>query len=118
MNTHAADGTSNYPVEEKWVELISMWVAPTARAEASRGNLSTQWPPGAACRDRSTYLMVRSDNTPAWRADERAGFVGKGVQKVGRLMSLRNTGWNSTPDVTALDPAAVGVGTPGPEVAR
>ena len=78
MNTHAADGTSNYPVEEKWVELISMWVAPTARGRGVARQLIDAVATWAAGQDRSTYLMVRSDNTPARRAHERAGFVGKG----------------------------------------
>jgi ribosomal protein S18 acetylase RimI-like enzyme len=33
----------------------------------------------AAGQDRSTYLMVRSDNTRARKAYERAGFVDRGV---------------------------------------
>ena len=70
---------SGYPVEEKWVELISMWVAPSARGRGVAQQLIdavTKW---AADQGRSTFLMVLRDNAPARRAYERAGFVDKGI---------------------------------------
>lgn len=66
-------------VEETWVELISMWVAPTARGRGVARHLIDSVAAWAASQDRSTYLLVRSDNTPARRAYERAGFVDQGV---------------------------------------
>jgi RimJ/RimL family protein N-acetyltransferase len=70
---------SGHPVEDEWVELISMWVAPTARGHGVAGPLIDAVDGWAAGQDRSTYLMVRSDNTRARKAYERAGFVDRGV---------------------------------------
>lgn len=70
---------SGHPVEEEWVELISMWVAPTARGHGVAGQLIDAVADWAAGQDRSTYLMVRSGNTRARKAYERAGFVDRGV---------------------------------------
>lgn len=66
-------------VDEDWVELISMWVAPTARGNGVARQLIdavTRW---AAEQGRKTYLMVRSDNLRARRAYERAGFIDTGI---------------------------------------
>ena len=69
-------------VEEKWVELISMWVAPAARGTGVAGQLIDAVAGWAAARDRRMiYLMVRSDNTRARKSYERAGFVDKGIPK-------------------------------------
>lgn len=70
---------SGYPVAEQWVELISMWVAPTARGRGVAQHLIDAVTTWAADQDRSTYLMVLRDNTPARKAYERAGFVDKGI---------------------------------------
>ena len=70
---------SGYPVEEKWVELISMWVAPSARGRGVAQQLIgavTEW---AVDQGRLTFLMVLRDNASARQAYERAGFVDKGV---------------------------------------
>ena len=73
---------SGQPVEDAWVELISMWVAPTARGAGVSGQLIGAVKDWAAGQDRTTYLMVRSDNTRARRSYERAGFVDTGVPEV------------------------------------
>lgn len=70
---------SGQPVGEKWVELISMWVAPTARGLGVARQLIDAVADWAAGQDRTTYLMVRSDNVRARKSYERAGFVDKGV---------------------------------------
>lgn len=70
---------SGQPVGERWVELISMWVAPPARGRGVARQLIDTVARWAADQDRTTYLMVRSDNTLARRAYERAGFIDKGV---------------------------------------
>lgn len=65
-------------MEEKWVELISMWVAPSARGRGVAQQLIDAVTDWAADQGRSTFLMVPRDNAPARRAYERAGFVDKG----------------------------------------
>jgi ribosomal protein S18 acetylase RimI-like enzyme len=70
---------SGQPVGDEWVELISMWVAPTARGRGVARLLIDAVVSWAASQDRSTYLMVRGDNTRALKAYEGAGFVDKGV---------------------------------------
>lgn len=70
---------SGQPVGEKWVELISMWVAPAARGTGVAGQLIDAVVEWAAGQDRTTFLMVRSDNVRARKAYERAGFVDTGV---------------------------------------
>lgn len=70
---------SGQPVGEAWVELISMWVAPAARGTGVAGRLIDAVADWAAAQGRTTYLMVRSDNTPARKSYERAGFVDMGV---------------------------------------
>ncbi len=66
-------------VGEDWVELISMWVAPAARGTGVADELIDLVVGWAADQDRTTFLMVRSDNTRARRSYERAGFVDVGV---------------------------------------
>ena len=66
-------------VEERWVELISLWVDPTARGTGVAVQLIHAVADWAAAQDRMTYLMVRSDNTRARSSYERAGFVDRGV---------------------------------------
>ncbi|MDF2093696.1 GNAT family N-acetyltransferase [Knoellia sp. 3-2P3] len=70
---------SGNPTNEKWVELISMWVAPEARGHGVARQLINAVVGWAAGQGRSTYLMVRSDNTWAKRSYERAGFVEMGL---------------------------------------
>jgi ribosomal protein S18 acetylase RimI-like enzyme len=70
---------SGQPVGEAWVELISMWVAPAARRTGVAGRLIDAVADWASAQGRTTYLMVRSDNTPARKAYERAGFVDTGI---------------------------------------
>jgi GNAT superfamily N-acetyltransferase len=70
---------SGHPVEEEWVELISMWVAPPARGQGVSRHLIDAVVGWAAGQGRSTYLMVRADNTRARTSYERAGFVDRGV---------------------------------------
>ncbi|GAB3871102.1 GNAT family N-acetyltransferase [Terrabacter terrigena] len=61
------------------VELVSMWVAPAARGHGVARALIDGVVDWAAGQGRSTYLMVRSGNTRARTAYERAGFVDTGV---------------------------------------
>lgn len=81
----ARDGTSvlgvvsGHPVEDQWVELISMWVAPRARGQGVARRLIDAVVGWADAEGRSTYLMVRTDNTRARTSYERAGFVDMGV---------------------------------------
>jgi GNAT superfamily N-acetyltransferase len=70
---------SGQRVGESWVELISMWVAPMARGTAVSRQLIDAVASWAAEQDRTTYLMVRSDNARARKSYERAGFVDRGV---------------------------------------
>ncbi|WP_076259509.1 GNAT family N-acetyltransferase [Intrasporangium flavum] len=70
---------SGQPDGEDWVELISMWVDPSARGTSVAGRLIGAVVDWAAGQGRRTYLMVRSDNTRARTAYERVGFVDKGV---------------------------------------
>lgn len=67
------------PTGAAWVELISMWVAPSARGRGVARRLIDAVPAWAAGQDRSTYLMVLSDNTRARTSYERAGFIDVGV---------------------------------------
>lgn len=81
----AHDGTtvvgvvSGQRVDERWVELISLWVAPAARGTGVARQLIAAVADWAAGQDRRTYLMVRSDNARARKSYERSGFVDKGV---------------------------------------
>lgn len=77
--TNVVGVVSGQPVGESWVELISMWVAPAARGTGVAGRLIGAVVEWAADQDRTTYLMVRSDNFRARRSYERAGFVDTGV---------------------------------------
>jgi ribosomal protein S18 acetylase RimI-like enzyme len=77
--TRVVGVVSGQPVGERWVELISMWVAPRARGTDVAGQLIAAVVEWAAARDRMTYLMVRSDNARARKAYERAGFVDTGI---------------------------------------
>ncbi|MCW2791492.1 MAG: hypothetical protein JWO76_590 [Nocardioides sp.] len=70
---------SGVPVGERWVELISMWVAPSARGTGVARQLIDAVVDWAAGQDRTTFLMVRSDNVRARKSYERAGFVDTGV---------------------------------------
>ncbi len=70
---------SGQPVGDAWVELISMWVAPAARGTGVAGRLIDALADWATGQGRKTYLMVRSDNTRARKAYERAGFVDTGI---------------------------------------
>jgi ribosomal protein S18 acetylase RimI-like enzyme len=70
---------SGQPVGEKWVELMSMWVAPAARGTGVAGQLIRAVAEWAASQDRTTYLMVRGDNARARKAYEQAGFVDLGI---------------------------------------
>lgn len=64
---------------EHWAELISMWVAPSARGKGTADALISAMVGWAAGQARSTYLMVRSDNSRARATYQRAGFVDRGV---------------------------------------
>jgi GNAT superfamily N-acetyltransferase len=64
---------------EDWVELISMWVAPSVRGGGVALQLIDAVTLWAAEQGRMTYLMVRSDNLRAPRAYERAGLVDTGI---------------------------------------
>lgn len=70
---------SGQPVDGTWVELVSMWVAPTARGTGVAGRLIGAVVDWAADQGRRTYLMVRSDNLGARASYKRAGFVDAGV---------------------------------------
>ncbi len=60
-------------------QLISMWVAPSARGTGTARALIEEVVGWARGLGRTTYLMVRSDNPRAITAYERAGFVDLGV---------------------------------------
>lgn len=77
--TQVVGVVSGQPVGETWVELISMWVAPAARGTGVAGQLIGAVVDWAAGQDRTTYLMVRSDNARARKSYERAGFVDTGI---------------------------------------
>lgn len=77
--TQVVGVVSGQPVGETWVELISMWVAPAARGTGVAGQLIGAVVDWAADQDRTTYLMVRSDNARARKSYERAGFVDTGI---------------------------------------
>ena len=77
--TNVVGVVSGQPVGDKWVELISMWVAPAARGTGVAGQLIGAVVDWTAGQDRTTYLMVRSDNTRARKSYERAGFVDTGI---------------------------------------
>jgi ribosomal protein S18 acetylase RimI-like enzyme len=66
-------------VDTDWVELISMWVAPSVRGTGVARQLMDAVAEWAVAQDRRTFLMVRSDNARARRAYERAGFVDRGI---------------------------------------
>ncbi len=59
--------------------LISMWVDPKSRGTGTARALIDAVVGWARGLDRTTYLMVRSDNPRAIAAYERAGFVDLGV---------------------------------------
>ncbi|MBA3780324.1 MAG: GNAT family N-acetyltransferase [Nocardioides sp.] len=59
--------------------LISMWVDPVARGTGTAQALIEAVVGWARGLERTTYLMVRSDNPRAIAAYERAGFVYLGV---------------------------------------
>ena len=92
---------SGQPVGEKWVELISMWVAPAARGTGVAAQLIDAVVVWAAGQDRTTYLMVRSDNAFARRSYERVGFVDTGVPEGWPAGEPRSTGWSCAPDARA-----------------
>jgi ribosomal protein S18 acetylase RimI-like enzyme len=69
------------PVGEDAVELISMWVDPSARGRGLADRLVAGVVAWAAERNRSTYLMVREGNHRAIAAYARAGFVDRGVPR-------------------------------------
>ena len=77
--TEVVGVVSGQPGGEDWVELISMWVAPSARGDGVARQLIDAVTLWAAEQDRRTYLMVRRDNLRARRAYERAGFVDTGI---------------------------------------
>ncbi len=70
---------SGAPDGDDVVELISMWVAPQARGTGLADALIASVVAWAAAQQRSTVLMVRSDNARALAAYTRAGFVDTGV---------------------------------------
>ena len=72
---------SGQPVGDRWVELMSMWVAPGARGTGVAGQLIGAVADWAAGQGRTTYLMVRNDNARARKSYERAGFVDTGIPK-------------------------------------
>ena len=65
--------------DEDGVELISMWVDPAARGCGVADALIEAVVAWARTGDRSTYLMVRSENARAVSAYTRAGFVDLGI---------------------------------------
>lgn len=77
--THVVGVASGQVVDDEWVELISMWVAPAMRGTGAAGQLIDRVVEWAAESSRSTFLMVHSDNTRARTAYERTGFVDVGV---------------------------------------
>jgi ribosomal protein S18 acetylase RimI-like enzyme len=77
--TEVVGVASGQLVDEDWVELISMWVAPAARGTGVAHRLIDAVAGWATERGRRTYLMVRSDNLRARRSYESAGFVDTGV---------------------------------------
>ena len=66
-------------VGEDGAGLISMWVDPAARGSGVGAALVETVVAWAAAAGRTTYLMVRSDNTRAIAAYVRAGFVDLGI---------------------------------------
>lgn len=70
---------SGQPDGESWAELISMWVAPSARGTGAADLLISAMVGWAATQGRRTFLMVRRDNARARAAYERVGFVDRGV---------------------------------------
>lgn len=89
LNLVAREGTqvvgvaSGQLLDEGWVELISMWVAPAARGTGAAGRLIEGVVAWAVSQGRGTFLMVRTDNQRARTAYERAGFVDAGVPEGG-----------------------------------
>ena len=108
LNLVAREGTqvvgvvSGQLVDDDWVELISMWVAPAARGTGAAGRLIDGVVEWAAGQGRATFLMVRTDNQRARTAYDRAGFVDVGVPEgVAGSTSPRSAGWSgagSEPD--------------------
>ena len=64
---------------EDGAELISMWVDPVARGSGVADALIEAVVAWARTGNRSTYLMVRSENARAVSAYARAGFVDLGI---------------------------------------
>jgi len=64
---------------DEQAELISMWVDPEARGSGVFQALVDAVVEWARAANRTTYLMVRSDNAPAIAAYTRAGFVDLGI---------------------------------------
>ena len=64
---------------DEQAELISMWVAPEARGSGVLQALVDAVVEWARAANRTTYLMVRSDNARAMSAYLRAGFVDLGL---------------------------------------
>jgi ribosomal protein S18 acetylase RimI-like enzyme len=70
--------------EQRSVELISIWVAPGARGigvGAALIDAVAGW--ADACRARSVWLAVKSENFHAIALYERAGFLDRGVNPRG-----------------------------------
>ncbi|QZY28188.1 GNAT family N-acetyltransferase [Nocardioides coralli] len=61
------------------VQLISMYVAPSARGTGLARLLLDRVVAWASTQGRGTFLMVRTGNEAAIRAYQRAGFVDEGV---------------------------------------
>lgn len=70
---------SGNPDGERWAEMISLWVEPSARGTGVADDLIAAMVGWAAAEGRSTYLMVRSDNARALTAYARTGFADRGV---------------------------------------
>ena len=75
----AAVGMASGALDGDDASLISMWVDPAARGTGAARALIDAVVGWARGLDRTTYLMVRSDNPRAIAAYERAGFVDLGV---------------------------------------
>ncbi|WP_426243970.1 GNAT family N-acetyltransferase [Nocardioides sp. LHG3406-4] len=74
-----AVGMASGVLDDDGAELISMWVDPAVRGTGTARALIDAVVDWAHGLDRTTYLMVRSDNARAIAAYERAGFVDLGV---------------------------------------
>lgn len=72
-------GMVSASLDRDQAELISMYVAPEARGTGLAATLVDRVVTWAQEQDRSTFLMVRTDNDAAITAYRRAGFVDRGV---------------------------------------